>query len=94
MTIERIIIEPVVTEKTNIMRERHQYTFRVDARANKFQIMQTVARQFNVHPLKCNVITVRPKPKRLRNREGLTSSWKKAIITLPPEEKISIFEGA
>jgi large subunit ribosomal protein L23 len=94
MTIERIIIEPVVTEKTNIMRERHQYTFRVDARANKFQIMQTVARQFSVHPLKCNVITVRPKPKRLRNREGLTSSWKKAIITLPPEEKISIFEGA
>jgi large subunit ribosomal protein L23 len=94
MTIERVIIEPVVTEKTNIMRERHQYTFRVDARANKFQIMQTVARQFSVHPLKCNVITVRPKPKRLRNREGLTSSWKKAIITLPPEEKISIFEGA
>jgi large subunit ribosomal protein L23 len=94
MTIERVIIEPVVTEKTNIMRERHQYTFRVDSRANKFQIMQAIARQFNVHPLKCNVITVRPKPKRLRNREGLTSSWKKAIITLPSEEKIAIFEGA
>jgi len=94
MTIERVIIEPVVTEKTNIMRERHQYTFRVDARANKFQIMQAVAKQFGVHPLRCNVITVRPKPKRLRNREGLTSSWKKAIITLPPEEKIAIFEGA
>ena len=94
MTIERVVLEPVVTEKTNIMREHHQYTFRVDARANKFQIMQTVARQFSVHPLKCNVINVRPKPKRLRNREGLTSTWKKAIITLPPEEKIAIFEGA
>jgi large subunit ribosomal protein L23 len=94
MTIERVIIEPVVTEKTNIMRERHQYTFRVDARANKFQIMQAIAKQFSVHPLKCNVINVRPKPKRLRNREGLTSTWKKAIITLPSEEKIAIFEGA
>jgi large subunit ribosomal protein L23 len=94
MTIERVIIEPVVTEKTNIMRERHQYTFRVDARANKFQIMQAIAKQFSVHPLKCNVISVRPKPKRLRNRPGLTSSWKKAIITLPSEEKIAIFEGA
>jgi len=93
MTIERVIIEPVVTEKTNILREQHQYTFHVDARANKFQIMQAVARQFSVHPLKCNVINVRPKPKRLRNRAGLTSSWKKAIITLPPEEKIAVFEG-
>jgi large subunit ribosomal protein L23 len=56
--------------------------------------MQAIARQFNVHPLKCNVITVRPKPKRLRNRAGLTSSWKKAVITLPSEEKIAVFEGA
>lgn len=94
MTIGRIIIEPVVTEKTNVLRERHQYTFKVDARANKFQIMEAVAKQFGVHPRKCNVVTVRPKPKRLRNRAGLTSSWKKAIITLPPEEKIGIFEGA
>jgi len=94
VTIERVIIEPVVTEKTNIMRERHQYTFRVDGRANKFQIMQAIAKQFGVHPLRCNVITVRPKPKRLRNRAGLTSAWKKAIITLPSEEKIAIFEGA
>ena len=79
MTLEQIIIEPVVTEKTNIMRERHQYVFRVDARANKLQIMQAIARQFNVHPRQCNVITVRPKPKRLRNRSGYTTSWKKAI---------------
>ena len=76
------------------MRERHKYVFKVDSRANKYQIMDAVAPLFNVHPLKCNVITRAPKPKRLRNRAGLTSSWKKAIITLPPEEKIAIFEGA
>ena len=40
MTIERVIIEPVVTEKTNIMRERHQFTFRVDPRANKIEDCQ------------------------------------------------------
>jgi large subunit ribosomal protein L23 len=33
------------------------------------------------------------KPKRLRNRPGYTSSWKKAIIRLQKNEKISIFEG-
>ena len=93
MTLERIIIEPVVTEKTNIMREGHKYVFKVDSRANKYQIMDAVRRQYSVHPLKCNVLRTATKPKRVRYRLGSTSSWKKAIITLPSEEKIAIFEG-
>jgi large subunit ribosomal protein L23 len=94
MTLERIIIEPVVTEKTNILRESHKYVFKVDSRANKYQIMDAVRRQYNVHPLKCNVMRTARKPKRVRYRLGLTASWKKAIITISPEEKIGIFEGA
>ncbi len=93
MTLGRIIIEPVVTEKTNIMRENHKYVFKVDSRANKHQIMDAVRRQYNVHPLKCNVMRTATKPKRVRYRLGYTSSWKKAIITIAPEEKITIFEG-
>ena len=94
MTLERVIIEPVVTEKTNILREGHKYVFHVDARANKHQIMEAVRKQYNVHPLKCNVLRTSTKPKRVRYRLGYTSSWKKAIITIAPEEKIGIFEGA
>jgi len=33
------------------------------------------------------------KPKRLRSRSGYTSSWKKAIVRLSKDEKISVFEG-
>jgi large subunit ribosomal protein L23 len=33
------------------------------------------------------------KPKRQRSRAGYTSSWKKAIIRLSKDEKISVFEG-
>jgi len=93
MTGDRIIIQPVVTEKTNIMRESHKYVFKVDARANKYQIMEAVRKQYNVHPLKCNVIRTATKPKRVRYRLGWTASWKKAIITISAEEKIAIFEG-
>jgi len=93
MTLERIIIEPVVTEKTNIMRETHKYVFKVDSRANKYQIMDAVRRLYNVHPLKCNVLRTSRKPKRVRYRLGQTASWKKAIITISPDEKIAIFEG-
>jgi large subunit ribosomal protein L23 len=91
--MERVIIEPVVTEKTNVMRESHKYVFKVDARANKYQIMDAVTKLYGVHPLKCNVMRTATKPKRVRYRLGWTASWKKAIITLKPEEKIAIFEG-
>jgi large subunit ribosomal protein L23 len=94
MSMDRIIIAPVVTEKTNILRESHKYVFRVDARANKLQVMKAVRDLFGVHPRACNIINVTRKPKRVRYREGYTSTWKKAIVTLPPEEKIAIFEGA
>ena len=94
MTLDRIILEPVVTEKTNLMRENHKYVFHVDGRANKHQIMDAVRKLYNVHPLKCNVLRTATKPKRVRYRLGYTASWKKAIITIAPEEKIGIFEGA
>ena len=89
-----IIIEPVVTEKTNTMRERHKYAFRVDSRANKFQIVRAVQLMFDVHPKKCNIANHKGKPKRVRYHRGYTAKWKKAIITLPPGETISVFEGA
>lgn len=90
----KIIIEPVVTEKTNELREKHRYVFRVDTRANKIQIIKAVRDLFDVHPVCCNIIMVKRKPKRQRYKLGYTASWKKAIVTLPAGENIKIFEGA
>ena len=93
MTYEQILIEPVISEKANILREEGKYVFKVDPRANKIQIKEAVKRLYNVHPVSCNVMRVGGKPKRLRAQPGYTSSWKKAIVKLPKGEKISIFEG-
>ena len=93
MTNEQILIEPVLSEKANVLREEGKYVFKVDPRANKLQIKEAVRRLYNVHPVSCNVMRVGGKPKRLRSRPGYTSSWKKAIVKLPKGEKISIFEG-
>ena len=89
-----ILIEPVLTEKSNVMRESGRYTFRVDARADKHQVREAVRRMFQVNPVACNIINVASKPKRLRNRAGRTATWKKAIVKLSPGETIAIFEGA
>jgi len=94
MQYESILIEPVLSEKTNLMREEGKYVFRVDPRATKIQVKEAVTRLFEVHPISCTVMNVKGKPKRLRNRAGYTSSWKKAIVRLAKGETIKAFEGA
>jgi large subunit ribosomal protein L23 len=93
MTYEQILIEPVLSEMANILREEGKYVFKVDPRATKIQIKEAVRRIYNVHPVSCTVMNVAGKPKRLRSRPGYTSSWKKAIVRLSKDEKISVFEG-
>jgi large subunit ribosomal protein L23 len=90
---DQILIEPVLSEKANVLREEGKYVFKVDPRATKVQIKEAVRRLFNVHPISCTVMVVGGKPKRQRNRAGYTSSWKKAIVRLKKDEKISVFEG-
>lgn len=93
MTYEQILIEPVLTEKTNALREEGKYVFKVAPSATKVQIKEAVRRLFDVHPISCTVMNVGGKPKRVRTRAGYTSSWKKAIVRIKKDEKIAIFEG-
>lgn len=93
MTYEQILIEPILSEKTNRMREEGKYVFKVDPSATKIQIKEAVRKLFNVHPISCTVMVVGGKPKRVRYKAGYTSSWKKAIVRLPKDEKIALFEG-
>ena len=90
---DKILIEPVLSEKANILREDGKYVFKVDPRATKISIKEAVRRLYKVNPLSCTVMVVGGKPKRLRTRKGYTASWKKAIVRLPKGEKIGIFEG-
>lgn len=101
MDKESIIVKPLLTEKTNALREgkRKQYAFKVNPRANKFQIREAVEKLFGVKTLACAVLNVRGKQKTMGMRggkraTGFTSSWKKAYVTLAENQKIDLFEGA
>ena len=100
MEPDSIILEPVLTEKTNAMRENenNKYVFKVDRRSNKLQIMKAVHELFSVNPVNCRIINVKQKPRMARTRSGFrkgaTATWKKAVVTLPKGERIDIFEGA
>ena len=94
MNYADIIIAPVLTEKSNAMREQRKYVFKVDSRSTKLEIKEAVRKLFNVKVEKCTVINVDGKMRRVRYRAGKTSSWKKAIVTLAAGESIKVFEGA
>jgi large subunit ribosomal protein L23 len=96
----KVLIEPVLTEKTNAMREgeARKYVFKVDPRANKIQIMGAVRKLFNVKPVACHIVNVKSKPRMARTKSGMrygkTTPWKKAIITLKTGDKIVAVDGA
>lgn len=88
-----VLIEPVLSEKTNMLREEGKYVFKVDSRASKIQVKEAVRLAFKVNPVACNVMWVKAKPKRRGKSSGVTATWKKAIVRLAPGEHIQLFEG-
>jgi large subunit ribosomal protein L23 len=93
MTVDQVLIEPVLSEKATVLREENKYVFRVHPDANKFQIKDAVNKLFGVKVVDCTVMNVYGKMKRVRYRAGRTSTWKKAIVKLAPGETIKVFEG-
>ncbi len=99
MDINQIIIAPVLTEKSNAMRdgENKKYTFKVHPRANKFMIKQALGKVYGVKAVRCNILSVKGKPKSTRTKSGFrygsTTPWKKAVVTLAQGEKIDAFES-
>jgi large subunit ribosomal protein L23 len=88
-----IILNPIITEKTTALQELGKYSFKVDPRANKKEIMQAIREIFSVEPVSCAIINMRGKRRRERYKYGFTSSWKKAIVTLKEGDKIELYEG-
>ena len=88
-----VLRHPVITEKNTQLQTQGKYAFEVAEKANKPQIKQAVERAFNVKVTAVNVIKVRGKMRVIGRRRVLTQSWKKAIVTLQPGDKIELFEG-
>ena len=93
MRYEDILIAPVLSEKSNDLRESGKYTFKVHPDATKPQIKEAVSKLFDVKVVGCTVLNMRGKVKRLRNRPGRTSGYRKAVVRLAPGDAIKIFEG-
>jgi len=76
-----------------LLKEEDKYAFEVTGKATKSQIKEAVEQAFKVKVGKVNVITVPGKTRRFGRKQVTGSSWKKAIVTLAPGHKITLFEG-
>jgi large subunit ribosomal protein L23 len=92
-----VLRRPIVTEKTNYLGTHlHQYVFEVTDAATRKDVKDAVEKVFKVTVVRVNIVNVPQKMTRRgkSRRMGVrTPSYKKAIITLAPDNRIPIFEG-
>ena len=95
MLPEEIIVRPVITEKSNDEMQSGKYTFEVNKKATKVEIAKAVEKLFEVKVLSVNTISVKGKQKRVGAHVGMTSDWKKAIVTIDtnPSEETYLAKG-
>jgi large subunit ribosomal protein L23 len=104
---ELIIKRPLLTEKGTALKETGgqpdvgldpeqiapQLLFEVARDANKVEIRNAVEKLWNVQVTKVRTAVVRGKEKRMGRFMGRRPSWKRALVTLAPGQKIEFFEG-
>jgi large subunit ribosomal protein L23 len=95
-TIYDVLRRPLLTEKSNFLgTQLHKYVFEVAGEATRSMVKDAVEVLFDVKVLRVNIIKVPAKRGRARNRAMKVheSGYKKALVTIAPEDRIPFFEG-
>lgn len=85
----KTIRAPHLSEKASIAAsEKNEYVFEIATDATKSQVKDAVEYLFNTKVKCVRVVNVKSKPKRFGKIEGRSKAWKKAYVTLHPDQKI------
>jgi large subunit ribosomal protein L23 len=87
------LVRPIITEKNTLLAEQGKYTFEIAPNVNKIEVKRAVEEVFNVRVTAVNVMRVPGKQRRMGRTYGMTRSWKKAVVTLEPGQRIELFQG-
>jgi len=94
MDAYQILRRPISTEKTERqMNHDNQYTFEVALNASKLQIKKAVEEVFGVSVVSVNTAIIPGKKRSYGRRRSYTPTWKKAVVTVAPGQRIALFEG-
>jgi large subunit ribosomal protein L23 len=96
-TLYEVLRRPIVTEKSNYQANvLHQYVFEVAPKATKTLVKDAIELLFDVTVVRVNIINSPAKRSRRARSRRLAvrqSGYKKAIVTLAPDDRIPFFEG-
>lgn len=88
----QVVLRPLVTEKGTHISERYNaYTFAVNPLATKTDIKKAVQELWEVRVVKVRTQNRKGKPRRHKISKGRTKDWKKAIVELHEDDRISFF---
>ena len=88
-----VIRSPVITEKSTMISQYNQVTFRVPLDASKPEIKAAVEMLFKVKVTAVNTLRQKGKTKRFRGIIGRRSDVKKAVVTLAEGHRIDVSTG-
>jgi len=88
-----VLVRPVVTEKSTRLQEQDKYVFEVARHATRGLVKLAIEEHLGVKVKGVNTMMVREKTKRFGVRMVHGRVWKKAVVTLEPGNKITLFEG-
>ena len=92
MNAHEVLISPVSTERTAMLDEKYnKVVFKVDKKANKYQIKNAVETMYGVKVIKVATMNVAGKKKRRGTVIGKTPSWKKAIVSIHKDDNIDFY---
>jgi len=86
----KIIVAPIISEKSTFLEEENKYVFKVFKNANKPEIKKAIESIYNVKVKKVNIINTKSKKRRLGRIEGKKSGYKKAVVKLKEGQKIEV----
>jgi large subunit ribosomal protein L23 len=90
----KVLLAPVVSEKSANAGDRNQVVFRVKADATKPEIKRAVELMFEVNVEQVRVTNVSGKRKRFGVINGRRNDWKKAYVRLKEGQDIEFATGA
>jgi large subunit ribosomal protein L23 len=95
MDIYEVIVEPLITEKTESLKWLGKYTFEVHTKANKKEIKRAVEEIYGVDVENVHTMIMPAKFSGLpgRRRSIRSNIWKKAIVTVAPGQRIESLEA-
>ncbi len=88
-----IILAPLITEKATNASEFNKVVFKVAKHATKPQIKEAVEKLFDVKVKSVNTLTRKGKRKVFKNKVGLLSDVKRAVVTLEEGHRIDVTTG-